>query len=50
MFVVIDKFFNDIEVDNLMKYCDLKMDVVCDMSVFGLLVIVIIDLEGCEIV
>ena len=47
--VAIDKFFKDIEVDNLTKHRDPKMDVARDMSVFGLPVTVIIDPEGREI-
>ena len=47
--VAIDKFFDDIDVDNLTKHRDPKMDIARDMSVFGLPVTVIIDPEGREI-
>ena len=47
--VAIDKFFDDIDVDNLTKHRDPKMAIARDMSVFGLPVTVIIDPEGREI-
>lgn len=47
--VAIDKFFEDISVENLPKFRDPKMDIARDMSVFGLPVTVVISPEGQEI-